>query len=205
VSRVPQSVVASSAQRWRGVVARLIPELSKFGVVGALALVVDVGGFNVLRYAGGHGLLYEWPLSAKVLSASASTVVSWLGNRYWTFRHRRRKSASREFLLFVIMCAVGTGIAVACLATSHYGFGLTSALADNISANVVGLALGTAFRFWAYRTHVFHERPLPDARRGPRRAWSAADNPPGHPGKPAASTGPGTGDEPESRLVSDSW
>ena len=32
--------------------------------------------------------------------------------------------------------------------------GWDSALADNISANVVGLGLGTAFRFWSYRKFV---------------------------------------------------
>ena len=33
--------------------------------------------------------------------------------------------------------------------------GFTSLLADNISANVVGLVLGTAFRFLMYRYWVF--------------------------------------------------
>jgi hypothetical protein len=37
--------------------------------------------------------------------------------------------------------------------------GWDSALADNISANVVGLALGTAFRFWSYRKFVFPAIP----------------------------------------------
>ncbi|MGZ4722528.1 MAG: GtrA family protein, partial [Oryzihumus sp.] len=34
-----------------------------------------------------------------------------------------------------------------------------SPLADNISANGVGLVLGTLFRFWAYRRFVFSENP----------------------------------------------
>ena len=33
--------------------------------------------------------------------------------------------------------------------------GYTSILADNISGNVIGLALGTAFRFTFYKTWVF--------------------------------------------------
>ena len=41
------------------------------------------------------------------------------------------------------------------LAISHDVLGLTSRLADNISANVVGLALGTLFRYWSYKTFVF--------------------------------------------------
>lgn len=136
---------------------RLLPELSKFGTVGLLGLVVDVGGFNLLRFAGGEGPLYDQPLTAKVLSTAAATVVSWLGNRYWTFRHSRRSAVHHEFFLFVLMCSIGSAIAVGALAISHYVLGFTSPLADNISANVVGLALGTTFRFWAYRTHVFSE------------------------------------------------
>ena len=44
---------------------------------------------------------------------------------------------------------------MACLAISHYALGFTSPLADNIAANVVGLGLATAFRFWSYRRWVF--------------------------------------------------
>jgi len=47
------------------------------------------------------------------------------------------------------------GISLGVLWFSHYALGLTSVLADNISANVVGLALGTMFRFWSYRKWVF--------------------------------------------------
>lgn len=32
---------------------------------------------------------------------------------------------------------------------------LDTPLADNISANVIGLGLGTLFRFWSYSTFVF--------------------------------------------------
>ena len=41
------------------------------------------------------------------------------------------------------------------MAISHYVLGFTSLLADNIAANVVGLVLGTAFRFLMYRYWVF--------------------------------------------------
>ena len=44
---------------------------------------------------------------------------------------------------------------VICLAISRYVLNLDSALADNISANVIGVGLGTIFRFWSYRTIVF--------------------------------------------------
>ena len=45
------------------------------------------------------------------------------------------------------------------VAVSRDLLGLTSPLADNVSANVVGMAIATAFRFWTFRTYVFPVRP----------------------------------------------
>jgi len=135
----------------------LFGEVARFGTVGVVALAVDVIGFNLVRFAGGEGPLYDRPLTAKVLSVTASTTVAYVGNRLWTFRHKRSSAAAvhREFALFVLFSAIALGIAVACLAISHYGLGFTSPLADNIAANVVGLGLATTFRFWSYRRWVF--------------------------------------------------
>ena len=135
----------------------LFGEVARFGAVGVVALAVDVLGFNLLRFAGGEGPLYDRPLTAKILSVTASTTVAYIGNRLWTFRHQRSSAVAvhREFALFVLFSAIALGIAVACLAISHYALGLTSPLADNIAANVVGLGLATAFRFWSYRRWVF--------------------------------------------------
>ena len=136
-------------------VQRLAHELVKFGVVGLLGYVVDVGVFNLLRYAGGEGPLYDKPLTAKALSVSVATLVTYFGNRHWTWRDRGRARFHREYALFFVFNGIGLLIAVACLFVSHYLLGLTSPLADNVSANVVGLGLGTLFRFWAYRSFVF--------------------------------------------------
>jgi len=131
-----------------------IAELARFGSVGGLAYVVDLGLFNLLRFGPGH-LLGEKPLTAKVLSVAVATVVAWLGNRYWTFADRRTSARRRELAGFVVVNLGGLVIGVGCLAFSHYVLGLTSPLADNISANVVGLVLGTAFRYVFYRRLVF--------------------------------------------------
>jgi hypothetical protein len=64
---------------------------------------------------------------------------------------------------------------VGCLWISHYLLGLDSALADNISANVIGLGLGTLFRFWSYRRWVFPE--LPDDAAGRELAERDASTP----------------------------
>ena len=81
--------------------------------------------------------------------------MAYIGNRLWTFRRRSRSGIGREYSLFFLLNAVGLAIALGCLATSHYLLGFTGRLADNIAANVVGLVLGTTFRFWSYRRFVF--------------------------------------------------
>jgi len=139
----------------RGAGLALARQFAKFGVVGAVAYVIDVAVFNSLRYVGEDPVLADQPLTAKIVSSAVATVVSWLGNRYWTFRHTRRPQARREFLIFVLMCSIGLGISLSILWFSHYVLGFTSALADNIAANVIGLAAGSLFRFWAYRRFVF--------------------------------------------------
>ncbi|MFN8076552.1 MAG: GtrA family protein [Kineosporiaceae bacterium] len=144
----------------QGALSLVYREALKFGAVGGIAYVVDTYVFNVLLsgwFPAGDAPLGHKPLTCKVISATVATIVAWLGNRYWTFRHRRRLDMRREFVLFALMNVAGIVIALSCLGLSHYAFGLDSKLADNISGNVVGLALGTLFRFWAYRTFVFRQ------------------------------------------------
>ena len=147
--------------RLRVAATALIAQLAKFGVVGGVAYVVDVGLFNLLSYVGSPPLLDGQPLLAKVASTGVATVVAWLGNRYWTFRHNRRPDRAREFVLYLFMCMIGLLIALSCLWLSHYVLGFTSPLADNISANVIGLVAGTTFRFWAYKRFVFTHQAEP--------------------------------------------
>jgi putative flippase GtrA len=57
--------------------------------------------------------------------------------------------------LFILFNIIGFGFSVVTLFVSHDLLGLTSRLADNISANVIGLALGTLFRYVTYKRFVF--------------------------------------------------
>lgn len=130
-------------------------ELGKFGAIGLVAYVIDLTVFNLLRFAGGEGPLYDKPLTAKAFSVLAATTFAYFGNRQWTFKDRSRSSFRREYALFFVFNAVGMIISLSCLWISHYVLGFDSALADNISANVIGLVLGTIFRFWGYHNWVF--------------------------------------------------
>lgn len=141
---------------------RLIQEGLRFLVVGGSGYIVDVGVFNLLLYAGEPGVLHHKPLTAKVIAVVVATLVTFTGHRLWTYGHRERGRPSHQYVLFFFFNGVGLGIALIPLAISRYVLGLDGPLADNISANIVGLALGALFRWWAYRTWVF-----PPSRRPP--------------------------------------
>ena len=129
-------------------------ELGKFFSVGALAYVVGVGGFNLLVHLESAPLASK-PLTASIISGIVSIFVAYLGNRHWTWRDRARSGARREMSLFFIINGIALIFNVICLAISRYVLGFESALADNIAANIIGVGLGTLFRFWSYRTIVF--------------------------------------------------
>jgi len=145
-----------SSRLWHG----LMKYALKFGVVGIIGVAIDVGIFNMLRVGVfGHEHWLQSPVGAKIVSVSFAIVFNWAGNRYWTFRDRRRKHAFREFLEYAAVSVGGLLIALACLWTSHYALGYQTLLADNIASNVIGLGLGTIFRFALYRYWVWgHHR-----------------------------------------------
>jgi putative flippase GtrA len=129
-------------------------ELGKFFGVGLMAYLVAVGGFNLLVHLDSAPLKSK-PLTASILSGALSILVAYFGNRHWTWRDRKWSGAKREITLFFIINIISLGISVICLAISRYILGFNSILADNISANIIGVGIGTIFRFWAYRTYVF--------------------------------------------------
>lgn len=135
--------------------ARVQAEIAKFGTVGAVAYVVDVGVFNLLRAEDFVSPIAHKPITAKIVSSIVATLVAYTGNRYWAFRHREVAGHAQSLPLFFLFNVVGMGIAALCLAFTHYALGLTSAAADNLSANILGTGLGTLFRFWAYRRFIF--------------------------------------------------
>lgn len=149
----------------------LVTQLARFGLVGTVGLVVDVGVFNLLRVTVlSPESLHEGPVLAKVISTSLAIVANWLGNRYWTFHREQRARPVGEGLRFALVSGAAMIIPLSCLWVSHYALGFTSVLADNVSSNVVGLALGMVFRFWLYRVWVFAPNPAAQPAGGLRPA-----------------------------------
>jgi putative flippase GtrA len=138
---------------------KLILQFARFGLVGGVGLVVDLGVFNLLRATVfDPARIHEGPVFAKIISTVLAIIINWIGNRIWTFREHRGRQLVREGVEFGVVSVGGLLIGLLCLFISHYVLGFTSVLADNVSSNVIGLALGTAFRFSLYRFWVFSPR-----------------------------------------------
>jgi putative flippase GtrA len=162
-SRVARSRLVGRllAVRWLRPVGRLVErfehvihEVGKFGVVGLFAFLIDFSVFNLLLEPIG-------PIPAKTVSTVISATLAFVGNRFWTWRHRPRSGYRREYTLYFLFNGVGLGIGLSCLWLSHYGLGsiwpsiFHTRLADNLSSLGMGMILGTTFRFWSYRRIVF--------------------------------------------------
>ena len=159
LGRVPPNP-PQPARTLRTRLAGLAREVGKFGTVGSIAFAVDLVIFNVLLNAGSETLI------AKTVSTVIATTLAFFGNRFWTWRHGDHTNMARQYTTFFVLNAIGLGIALICLAISHYLLGriwpvLQSPVADNIAGQLVGTAFGTLFRFWSYRRFVFRVSDAP--------------------------------------------
>ncbi len=154
----------SLVDRIRSVVDVFWREMAKFGVVGIVAFIIDFGGFHLLFYGPLQGHL----TTAKILSGVVATTFAWVGNRLWTFRHRRSRPAHHEAMLFFVVNGIGLVIATLWLNYTHDTLDMVSRTAVSINT-VVGIALATVFRFWAYRQFVFAGEHPGDPQQGQER------------------------------------
>jgi putative flippase GtrA len=126
-------------------------ELAKFGTIGLINLGVNFGVFNLLLWI---PLMRGSEVKAKAVATIVATTCAYFLNRHWTYRHRPKTTLRREYSLFFFFNAVGLVIETAFVALAKYGFNETNIIVLNL-CSFFGIAVGTVFRFWAYRTHVF--------------------------------------------------
>jgi putative flippase GtrA len=134
---------------------QLIHEAAKFGVVGGVGFVVTMVGFNLLYYGAHLG-----SVTSNTIAMIVATTVTFLGNRFWAFRHRDGRGTARDSLLFAFFNIVGWAIQTAPVSLTDHVLHQTDRLSVNI-ALIVGVALGTMFRFWAYRRWVWSTPATP--------------------------------------------
>ncbi|HLS93753.1 MAG TPA: GtrA family protein [Microbacterium sp.] len=154
------------------IVAKL-RQAGAFLVIGGVAFVVDALTYNALVFwVTGHGPMFHLPIAAKIIAIVVASIVTYVGNRFWTFNDRHLPRKFSRYALFVVFNLVAMGLQLGCLWFSRYVLELDSVLADNIAGTFIGQALATLFRFFTYERFVFpHEEPAgPATAEDPRGA-----------------------------------
>jgi len=153
---------------------QVIHEGAKFGIVGLTGIFVTNLIFGPL-----HNDVHLGVLTSVTIATCVATVVTFLGNRYWSFRHREGAGAKREGVTFFILNGAGLLIQYAVLGLGNYTLGLTTKLENYIALNL-GIGLGTLFRFWSYRKWIWvpPEIHLARLRRGRHRKGRTTPVPP---------------------------
>lgn len=140
-------------------------ELLKFGIVGATTFFIDTAIFYVLKWT----ILEPKPVTAKVFAVLVATIVSYILNREWSFRTRGGRERHHEAALYFLVSGIAVGLYAAPLWISRYVLHLQTPytgrlmeeIADFTSGQVIGLLLGMAFRWWAFRRWVFPDDDPP--------------------------------------------
>jgi putative flippase GtrA len=164
---VVERVLTSIPQPYRSIAIKH-RELVKFALVGGTTWVIDTIVFLGLKTT----VLVAKPLTAKIIAVLVATIVSYVLNREWSFRTRGGRERHHEAGLFFLISGIGVAVYSAPLAISRYVLDLkvdnvsllTQEIADFVSGQIIGVAVGMAFRWWAFRRFVF---PHKDVRRQP--------------------------------------
>ncbi|MET9438880.1 GtrA family protein [Streptomyces sp. NPDC006551] len=136
---------------------QLTREFAKFGAVGGVGLLVDLGVFNLVRH------LTDLPVvRASIIATVVAIAFNYLGFRYFTYRDRDKSSRTKELTLFFLFSVVGLVIQNGILYAATYGFGWDTPLQSNFF-KFFGIGVATLFRFWSYRTWVFRTLPAREA------------------------------------------
>jgi len=138
---------------------QIIHEFAKFGIIGVIGLAITNLGYALMH---SHGV---GPVTSTTVATIIATGVAYIGNRYWSFRHRERTSVPREGTIFFVLNGIGLLIQDAVVAFNAYALHLEHhKLAEFLALNI-GIAIATVFRFWSYRRFVW-AAPAGDAGTG---------------------------------------
>lgn len=125
----------------------LLKEVTAFGMVGLISLVIDLGIYNLLSD-------YGW-LKAKFVSTIVATTFAYFGNRYLSFSHRARTTLGRETSFFFAINLIVLAVSELVLGFVAYPLEQREdAVVMNV-VNLITIGLGTIVRFWAYKRFVF--------------------------------------------------
>lgn len=98
---------------------KLIHQFMKFGVVGIIAFFIDYGLLFVLTEFGGINYLVS-----ATISFTASVIFNYIASMRYVFTHKQDMSRRKEFVIFVVLSAIGLVINNVCMWAGVEIFGI---------------------------------------------------------------------------------
>ncbi|MCC6109010.1 MAG: GtrA family protein [Denitrobacterium sp.] len=89
---------------------KLIAQFMKFGVVGVIAFVIDFGLLVLLTEVFGVNYLVSATISFVV-----SVIFNYVASMRYVFTHKEDMSRRKEFVIFVVLSAIGLVINDVCM------------------------------------------------------------------------------------------
>lgn len=136
-------------------------QIAKFGVVGVLNTLLDVGTLNLLSFW--FGTYKGTPIIfMNSIGFAVGVINSYFWNKYWTFGSPAAKdfAAGKEFAEFIAVSAVGLGLntGLVYLLTTFVSppGGLAPPVWENV-AKAIAIPLSFAWNFTGYKFIVFKQ------------------------------------------------
>lgn len=131
-----------------------VRQFAKYAVVGCLNVAIFLGIFNALR------VLDMSILAADAVAFLVSSVNSFVLNKLWSFRDRRRDVAVRQYFVFVFFTLVGLGLQVGVLTLLLIPLRQFGRIGENAAA-LGALPFSVMWNFTSYKLWTF--KPSPNA------------------------------------------
>lgn len=124
-----------------------IIRVAKFGIVGVLGFITDAGFFFLLK-------IWVNIYTAKLFSFMVAVIVTWLINRFFTFKYvDKNKKIHVEFLLYLLVSILGGGINYMAF---YFSVNFSSTI---LKFPIIGVAFGSlcgmVFNYTSTRLFVF--------------------------------------------------
>lgn len=127
-----------------------LPDFVRFGVIGGLGFLVEIGSFNLWIFFTNGG-----PLIANIVSVLLAILFNWAGNHFVNFEKNKEKSIFKEIIQFFIASgAVAIPLSTIMLTISYYGFGQEDIIVTNI-IKVAAIIVSAYAKFVLYKKWVF--------------------------------------------------
>lgn len=147
---------------WLAQKIKIMLQIARFVLVGALNTFVDWGVLNVLIFL--TGITSGWGYSAfKGTSFVVAAVNSYFWNKLWTFKkidQVEHKASGKEFMQFFVVSIIGfaLNVSTATLIVNVWGTNLdiSSGQLANFGA-LAGTLLGLVWNFLGYKLIVFKD------------------------------------------------